>query len=58
MSVVGRPITFREYVQRVVGDPRRADEMKILVELFSMPVLEKVLEGKINIQPKNFMGVQ
>lgn len=58
--IAGSPIkpllTFKEYFQRVVGDPRRIDEMKVLVDLFGMPYLEKVMTGEAVINPEDFLG--
>ncbi len=42
----GGYLKFREYLERVMSDRRRSDELKILIKFFSGPVLDQVLEGK------------
>lgn len=53
-----RYITFREYLQNLVGDERRTREFEDLVKVFGLPVLEQVLEGKTMIEAKNFLSTK
>lgn len=48
-------LTFREYVQGVVSNSARRDEFENLVKVFSLPVLELVLEGKRVIEAREFL---
>lgn len=49
-------VTFREYVQGVVSaGPSRHEEFEILVNFFTLPILEQVLEGKTIIESKDFL---
>ena len=43
--------TFREYLKKVLSDPKRTEEMKILVDVFGIHYLELVLEGKATFNP-------
>jgi hypothetical protein len=47
-------ITFQEYVRRVVGNPRRSDEFKTLVDLLGLPAIEKILSGATTVQASDF----
>jgi hypothetical protein len=53
--IVGKRINFRQYVERVLGDPNRIEEYKVLVDLFGTAKLEAVLEGRLIINPSSFI---
>lgn len=38
-------ITFREYVQNVVGNSHRGDELSLLIQQYGMEYLDLILSG-------------
>lgn len=49
-------ITFQEYVAIVVeAGPKRSSDFQSLVNFFTLPVLEMILEGKTIIEARSFL---
>lgn len=53
---LGPYLTFNEYVSNVrKAGPSRIPEWEMLVKVFSLPILEQVLEGKRIIEARDFL---
>lgn len=51
-------LTFKEYLERVVANASRADEFKILVDLFGLPYLDRTLAGLGVVDTQPFLKVR
>jgi hypothetical protein len=53
-ALVEPVITFQEYVLNVVGSPQRGEELRVLIQLFGMPYIEKIMAGTVTVKPEHF----
>lgn len=57
-SVDKNYIGFKKYLQRVIADPSRGQELEILIKFFGIETLERVLDGKQIIEASSFLKLK
>lgn len=51
-------INFREYINNVISDITRGEDLKDLIKVFGMEYLEKVIEGDQDFKISDFINKQ